>query len=65
MVSIDHTLCPKCGKEASTKKQVYEIFGFRTRKSGNGETLPQSNCKNCRARIQRLRKRLGLQSSRI
>jgi len=63
MVIMNYKECPKCGDEAFTKTEVREIFGFRTRRSGNGETLPQSNCKKCRARIQRQRKRLGLQVS--
>lgn len=65
MVIMNYKQCPKCGDEAFTKTDVREIFGFRTRRSGSGrgETLPQSNCKKCRARIQRLRKRLGLQVS--
>lgn len=61
---MNYKQCPKCGDEAFTKAEVREIFGFRTRRTGNGETLPQSNCKKCRAKIQRQRKRLGLQVSR-
>ncbi|KFM21134.1 hypothetical protein AAA799B03_01348 [Marine Group I thaumarchaeote SCGC AAA799-B03] len=67
MVNMSYALCPKCGDEAFSKAQVKEIFGFRTRKSGKqnvGQTLPQSNCKKCRARIQKQRRRLGLQVSR-
>ena len=65
MAYLNHAFCPKCEDEAFTKKEVNEIFGFRTRRSGNGETLPQSNCKKCRAEIQRRRKRLGMQVNRI
>ena len=61
---MNYKQCPKCGDEAFTKTEVREIFGFRTRRSGNGETLPQSNCKKCRTRIQRQRKRLGLEVHR-
>jgi len=61
---MNYKECPKCGDEAFTRPEVREIFGFRTRRSGNGETLPQSNCKKCRARIQRQRKRLGLEVHR-
>lgn len=64
MVVMNYKQCPKCDDEAFTKTEVREIFGLRTRRSGNGEILPQSNCKKCRARIQRLRKRLGLEVHR-
>ena len=68
MVDLTHAFCPKCEDEAFTKKEVSEIFGFRTRRSGKqsiGQTLPQSNCKKCRAEIQRRRKRLGIQVNRM
>lgn len=65
MTIMNYKQCPKCGDEVFTKAEVREIFGFRTRRTGNGETLPQSNCKKCRAKIQRQRKRLGLQVSRF
>lgn len=67
MVDLNHAFCVKCEDEAFTKLEVKEIFGFRTRRSGKqnvGQTLPQSNCKKCRAKIQRKRKRLGMQISR-
>jgi len=64
MVVMNYKQCPKCGDEAFTRTEVGEIFGFRTRQSENGETLPQSNCKKCRVKIQRQRKRLGLEVHR-
>jgi len=66
MTIMDYKECPKCGDEAFTKVEVREIFGFRTRRSGNqkGGTLPQSNCKKCRAKIQSQRQRLGLEVHR-
>ena len=64
MVVMNYKKCPKCYDEAFTKTEVREIFGFRTRRSGNGEILPQSNCKKCRTRIQRLRRESGLEVHR-
>jgi len=66
MTVMNYKECPKCGDEAFTKTEIREIFGFRTRRSGSqkGGTLPQSNCKKCRAKIQRQRQRLGLEVHR-
>lgn len=55
--------CPKCPNKAKDRLKVKELFGCRT--MANGKVIPPSNCKSCRARIQRPRKRLGLQVSRI
>ncbi len=47
---------PNVRMRHSHKKEVRKIFGFRTRRSGKnnvGQILPQSNCKKCRAKIQR------------
>jgi hypothetical protein len=54
--------CPKCPNKAKDKTKVKELFGWRTMADGN--VIPQSNCKKCRVRIQRLRKLKGLQVSR-
>jgi len=54
--------CPKCPNVAETRPQVKELFGWRI--MANEIVRPQSNCKRCRAKIQRQRKRLGLQISR-
>lgn len=54
--------CPKCPNKAKDRAKVKELFGWRT--MTDGKVIPQSNCKGCRARIQRLRKRAGLQVSR-
>ena len=54
--------CPHCPNKAKNNPQVKERFGWRT--MANGTIIPQSNCKKCRVRIQRNRKRLGLQVSR-
>ena len=51
--------CPHCPNKATTRLQVKELFGWRT--MVNGTIRSQSNCKKCRVRIQRQRKRLGLQ----
>lgn len=54
--------CPKCPNKAKDRIKVKELFGWRT--MADGKVIPQSNCKSCRTRIQRLRKRAGLQVSR-
>jgi hypothetical protein len=55
-------ICPHCPNKAKDRPKVKELFGWRT--MADGKVIPQSNCKKCRARIQRQRKRLGLQISR-
>jgi hypothetical protein len=37
--------CPHCGKTVFGKKEIEELFGYRY-----GGTMPQSWCKECRAR---------------
>ena len=54
--------CPHCPNKAIDKLTVKKLFGWRT--MANGNVIPQSNCKKCRVRIQRQRKRLGLQISK-
>lgn len=38
--------CPCCKKEAHSKNEIEEKFGWRTME--NGETIPQSYCRECR-----------------
>jgi hypothetical protein len=59
-MSIYLAECPHCPNKATTRFQVKELFGLRT--MANGKIRSQSNCKKCRVRIQRQRKRLGLQT---
>ena len=54
--------CPKCPNKAKDRARVKELFGWRT--MADGKVISQSNCKGCRVRIQRLRKRAGTQVSR-
>ena len=46
MLSLDYALCPRCYKEARTKKKVVELFGLRN--MGNGIIRVQSHCRTCR-----------------
>ena len=54
--------CPKCPNKAKDRRKVKELFGWRT--MANGKVIPQSNCKSCRGRIQKQRRRLGLEVKR-
>jgi hypothetical protein len=63
MISLTKADCPKCPNMARTEEQVDKVFGFRTME--NGTVRPQSNCKRCRARIQKRRRKLGLEVNRI
>lgn len=38
--------CPCCKKVANSKNQIDEKFGWRN--MDNGETIPQSYCRDCR-----------------
>lgn len=38
--------CPHCGKEAKSRKEVEEKFGYRN--MGDGRYIPQSHCRECR-----------------
>jgi len=42
---IEFAKCPKCGKIASEKEQVEQLFGFRMM---NDKKIVQSQCKKCR-----------------
>ena len=60
MANLNYAKCPRCPNEAKTKSQITELFGFRRYQ---GHIYVQSNCKRCRMRIQRRRRRLGLETS--
>lgn len=60
MAELTYAKCPKCPNEAKTESQVNKLFGYRRYQ---GHIYVQSNCKRCRTRIQRRRRRLGLESS--
>lgn len=44
-IRIPHT-CPKCGKVASTRKELEEFFGMR--QTNTTTVTNQSWCKECR-----------------
>jgi hypothetical protein len=60
MKNLEYAKCPKCPNEAETESDIEELFGYRLYK---GQTYVQSNCKRCRSRIQKRRRRLGIESS--
>lgn len=39
--------CPCCGKVATSKNEIEQLFGWRTME--NGEVIPQSYCRDCRS----------------
>lgn len=43
---VEHTKCPNCGKEANSYEEVEREFGYRD--MGDGRTIVQSWCKDCR-----------------
>ncbi len=43
---IQHTQCPNCGKEANSYEEVENEFGYRN--MGDGRTIVQSWCRECR-----------------
>lgn len=47
MAYIIECECPKCHKTASGYDEITELFGWRVNK---GKTIPQSYCKECRAK---------------
>ena len=55
-MSLDEAKCPDCGKTASGKIQVNQIFGYRR---FQGKTYVQSYCKDCRVRNQKATRRLN------
>ena len=46
--------CPRCGKKAKGLNEIEEKFGFRVME--NGQKIPQSHCKQCRAEEQKINK---------
>ena len=42
---LNYKICPQCGIEGSTNKDIIDIFGKRT---AHGHPDVQSWCKNCR-----------------
>ena len=43
--NINYKICPQCGVEGTTNKDIIDIFGKRT---AHGHPDVQSWCKNCR-----------------
>ena len=60
MKDLTYAKCPRCPNEAKTGSHVNRLFGYRRYQD---HTYVQSNCKKCRARIQRRRQRLGFETS--
>jgi len=44
---FDEKECPKCGIKANNKKEIENVFGWRTIRN---KKIPQSHCKNCRSK---------------
>ncbi len=42
----NHAECPCCQKRAEGKIQIEKLFGYRN--MGDGRTIPQSYCRDCR-----------------
>lgn len=42
----NHAECPCCQKIAEGKVQIEKLFGYRN--MGDGRTIPQSYCRDCR-----------------
>lgn len=43
----EYAECPCCGKQAHGEDEIEEIFGYRN--MGDGRTIPQSYCRDCRS----------------
>lgn len=43
----EYAECPNCGKTAHGKDEIEELFGYRN--MGDGRTIPQSWCRDCRS----------------
>ena len=43
----EYAECPCCGKKANSLNEIESKFGWRTME--NGETIPQSYCRDCRS----------------
>lgn len=39
--------CPCCGVSAEGEAEIEEVFGYRN--MGDGRTIPQSYCRECRS----------------
>ena len=42
----EYAECPNCGKTAHGEDEIEEEFGYRN--MGDGRTIPQSWCRDCR-----------------
>ena len=45
--NIEYAECPRCRKRAYGKKEIEQLFGYRTMENGN--VIPQSHCRECRS----------------
>ncbi len=43
----EYAECPNCGKTAHGEDEIEELFGYRN--MGDGRTIPQSWCRDCRS----------------
>ena len=42
----EYAECPNCGKTAYGEDEIQKLFGYRN--MGDGRTIPQSWCRECR-----------------